>query len=152
MCVCVKKTVQPLLWLKMRRDCPRLIYQKTSLAHFNGSSRACVCLLLMQGCSGEMAHVCRVDGGGLVSRLFAGQGVCIVGVKADSRIPFALVSVGLDQVWPLCSSAWSLVMRLWAPSIKITALLRGHRPLPPSLLSLCLHPLWGVKAASHSDG
>lgn len=56
----------------------------------------CVCLLLVQGRSGETAHVCRRRG--LVSRLFAGQGVCIVGVEADSRIPFALVSVGLDQV------------------------------------------------------
>lgn len=30
--------------------------------------------------------------------VFVGQGGCIEGVEADSRIPFALVSVGLDQV------------------------------------------------------
>lgn len=30
--------------------------------------------------------------------MFAGLGVCIVSVEADGRIPFALVSVGLDQV------------------------------------------------------
>lgn len=30
--------------------------------------------------------------------VFVGQGGCIEGVEADSRIPFSLVSVGLDQV------------------------------------------------------
>lgn len=44
-----------------------------------------------------------VDGGGwsrdcLLGRLCVSVCVCIVGVEADSRIPFALVSVGLDQV------------------------------------------------------
>lgn len=37
---------------------------------------------------GEKACVC----------VFVGQGGRIEGVEADSRIPFALVSVGLDQV------------------------------------------------------
>lgn len=42
-----------------------------------------------------------VDGGGWYRDCLLGRlrvCVCIVGVEADSRIPFALVSVGLDQV------------------------------------------------------
>ncbi len=30
--------------------------------------------------------------------VFVGRDVCTEGVETDSRIPFALVSVGLDQV------------------------------------------------------
>lgn len=38
------------------------------------------------------------EGGGLGESVFVGQSVCMQGVKTDNRIPFALVSVHLDQV------------------------------------------------------
>lgn len=61
-----------------------------------------VCLCLYTGMLWEdiagIKRKCVWRGLVLGECVFVGQGVCMEGVQADSGIPFALVSVGLDQV------------------------------------------------------
>ena len=84
----------------MGRDCPRLIYHRTSLPYFKGSVcvSACVCVRVRACLCAPHAGMFGGDGACVSTEGVGLTIVCIVGVEADSKIPFALVSVGLDQI------------------------------------------------------
>ena len=81
--------------LSMQRTAPHFVNLVFSML-LDTCVNGCVCLCL---CKQGDALVCVLEkeGGWFLGKVWV-WGVCMEAVETDSRIPFALVSVGLDQV------------------------------------------------------